>query len=96
MDSGFVPRSTSHPIGKCVDNHTLRMKWLPQSEFDHFDSDGMDRYQGYDLDLTNYDNTVPVGNLSANTASGNEVVYPYVGDGYWWFHMRAYSTIMDP
>lgn len=92
MNSGFVPRSTSHPINKCVDNHSLTFKWPAPSEFDHHDGSGVDRFQGYDFELDHSNNTVPVGVLSGNSATSNMLIYPNLADGTWWFHARAYST----
>lgn len=75
MNSGFVPQSVSHPMGVCLNNRNLIMRWLPPAQFDHFDnSDGnADRFQGYDFELTAVKTTIPAGNLDAGSATNYTV-----------------------
>lgn len=95
MNSGFVPQSTTHPIGVCLSITTLTLRWPAPSEFDHFENDAgnADRFQGYDWVLDTSKTTIPAGTLDANSATANEISFQNLNNGNYWFHMRAYSTL---
>jgi len=94
LNTGFIPRSMSHPMGVCLDNHNLSLRWLAPSEFDHIENsdNNADRFQGYDWVLDNTKTTIPGGVLDNGSATANGITYSNLADGNWWFHMRAYST----
>jgi murein DD-endopeptidase MepM/ murein hydrolase activator NlpD len=91
MNSGFVPKSTSHPIGGCYNNPILIMRWPSASEFDHNDSNGINQLGGYSWTWTTHAGDVPdtVQDGSAGTY-GAQITLPITSTTTkWFFHLRA-------
>lgn len=94
MNSGFIPQSVSHPIGVCLSNRDLNMRWLPPSQFDHIDNSAgnADRFQGYAWVLDNVKTTIPPQNLEPGSATNYNKIFHGLADGNYWFHLRAFSN----
>jgi hypothetical protein len=91
MNSGFVPKSTSHPIGGCYNNLILIMRWPSASEFDHNDSNGINQLGGYSWTWSNHAGDVSdtVQDESAGTY-GAQITLPVTSTTTkWFFHIRA-------
>ncbi len=91
MNSGFVPRSTSHPIGGCCSNPILIMRWPAPSEFYHVDGNGVDQLAGYSWTLSTNPSDVPdtIQDGTAGTYGAQFTVPVASTKTKWFFHLRA-------
>lgn len=92
MNSGFVPRSTTHPLAGCSSNPSLTMRWPAPSEFDHFDnSTATDQLAGYSWSWSTNPNDVPdtVQEGTPSTFTGTVALPVTSTTTKWFFHIRA-------
>ena len=93
MNSGFVPKSTTHPIGVCLGNFNITWSWPAPSEFVHVDGNGVEQVVGYSWTWSTNPGDVPVANPTPmgdkNTfQASTTLTYTSVKTKYF-FHLRV-------
>ncbi|MBI4672978.1 MAG: peptidoglycan DD-metalloendopeptidase family protein [Chloroflexi bacterium] len=98
MNSGFVPKSTSHPLGRCYNNPILIMRWPAPSEFDHTDSNGTNQLAGYSWTWSNRARDIPdeLRDETPGTYGAQKYITVTGTVTKWYFHIRALGVNSGP
>jgi murein DD-endopeptidase MepM/ murein hydrolase activator NlpD len=98
LNSGFVTKSTSHPLGVCLSNNQITVEWLAPSEYLHT-LNGQDQVDGFSYGFSTDSNYLPDKDkdIEENTYTLTSNPIPITSTPTkWFFHLRVKMISSNP
>ncbi|MDL1897561.1 M23 family metallopeptidase [Anaerolineae bacterium CFX7] len=98
LNSGFVTKSTSHPLGVCLSNNQITVGWLAPSEYLHT-LNGQDQVDGFSYGFSTDSNYLPDKDKDIEeniyTLTSNPIPITPTPTK-WFFHLRVKMISSNP